>query len=40
MSWDMLAPEQWAVLFGVILIAVILAAVDMINDEPWGGFRL
>jgi hypothetical protein len=41
--WDTLSPAQWAILFGLLLIAVVLIAADLINDEPWdgfGGFRL
>jgi hypothetical protein len=38
--WDMLSPAQWVIVFGVLLIAVIFMAVDLINNEPWGGFRL
>lgn len=40
MNWDALSAPQWATLFGVLLIAVVLIAADLINDEPWGGFKL
>jgi hypothetical protein len=40
MNWDTLTVPQWAVVFGVLLIVVVLIAADLINDEPWGGFKL
>jgi len=39
-AWDMFAPEQWAIIFGVLLIAVVFMVADWINNEPWGGFYL
>lgn len=40
LGWDSFTPAQWATLFGVILIVVVLIAADLINDEPWGGFKI
>lgn len=39
LGWDNFTPAQWAILFGILLIAVALIFADLINDEPWGGFR-
>lgn len=39
-AWDAFTPDQWAIIFAVLLIAVAFIVVDLINDEPWGGFWL
>lgn len=39
-GWDSFTPAQWAIMFGILLIVVALVAADLINDEPWGGFKV
>jgi hypothetical protein len=39
-AWDAFTPDQWAIIFVVLLLALAFIVADLINNEPWGGFHL